>query len=94
MTQIIGLANDDGLVNYNPSAHLLSNGSVALMAHTNYIYPGHSGLVIAIAKSWEGPYYVTVPDRSITTCSQCLEDPFLVSRAQANSQMQPLSHKM
>ena len=40
VTQIIGLANNDGLNNYNPSAHLLSNGSIALMAHTNYIYPG------------------------------------------------------
>jgi hypothetical protein len=75
--QVIGLANDDGLANYNPTAHVLKNGSIALMCHTNYIYPGWSGLVIAIADTWRGPYYVTVPDRSISNCSKCLEDPFL-----------------
>ena len=71
-TQIIGLANDNGIPNYNPTALVLKNGSIALMIHDKDQW---SGLSIAIADTWKGPYRITVPDGPITTCTKCLEDP-------------------
>eukprot|EP01052_Picozoa_sp_SAG31_P026625 SAG31_NODE_2428_length_5715_cov_6.736111_6_plen_341_part_00 len=71
-TQIIGLANNNGIPNYNPTALVLKNGSIALMIHDKDQW---SGLSIAIAETWKGPYRITVPDGPITTCTKCLEDP-------------------
>jgi hypothetical protein len=71
-TQIIGLANNNGIPNYNPTAIVLKNGSIALMIHDKDQW---SGLSIALAATWKGPYRITVPDARITTCTQCLEDP-------------------
>jgi hypothetical protein len=54
----------------NPSAVVLKNGSIALMIHDKASW---TGLSIAIAPTWKGPYHVMVPDRDITTCEKCLE---------------------
>ena len=73
-TQIIGLNNNNGIPNYNPTAKVLKNGSIALMIHDEASW---SGLRIAIADTWKGPYRITVHDPSITTCQKCLEDPYM-----------------
>ena len=43
---------------------VLPNGSIAVMIHTND-NNGWSGETIAVAESWEGPYYVTVGNEQV-----------------------------
>lgn len=75
-TQIIGLSNADNIGNYNPAPLVLPNGSIALMVHTDD-NQGWSGDVIAVADSWRGPYFVTVPDDAINNEPKKQEDPFM-----------------
>lgn len=55
---------------------LLPNGSIAVMIHTDD-NQGWSGDVIAVANSWRGPFYVTVPDSAVNNEPDKQEDPFM-----------------
>ena len=61
--------------NWNPAPVILPDGSVRVMAHTDWA--PWAGEVILEAPTWRGPY--TVGNRSdlIDHCSYCEEDPFM-----------------
>jgi hypothetical protein len=74
--QIVGISSADSLGNWNPSPFLLTNGSIALMIHTDD-NGGWSGEAIAIGATWRGPFVVTVPDGAFANVNHTEEDPFM-----------------
>lgn len=62
------------LGNWNPAPVVLADGSVRVMAHTDWA--PWAGEVILEAPSWKGPYKVVGSDL-IDHCAYCEEDPFM-----------------
>jgi len=72
--------------NWNPAPVALPDGSVRVMAHTDWGENGHAtpsgkkgawaGEAILEAPSWRGPYTVKGGDE-IDHCNKCEEDPYM-----------------
>ena len=87
--------------NWNPAPVALPDGSVRVMAHTDWGENGHAtpsgnvgawaGEAILEAPSWKGPYKVVGGDE-IDHCNKCEEDPFMWKDKRGNWHV--LYHRM